>query len=222
MRSDPGKLDAKTRAWLREIVKQHGGDREGAAQWLRSVVSIGIRTLRALIAAAMDDATPNPSLAEEIEKLRAEINENGARMKELLERVAREQREEKARVRQQRSPGDRRRKARFLQAARRQAREDNPTVSQAEIDAAAERFETFTGQPAGKAQLLEIPEPTKTTVVLGELSEISYVTSKQGGGKVEYVHRFGVPRPKLLADPTGKALFIAGGKFKINDRGIVG
>ena len=83
-------------------------------------------------------------------------------------------------------------------------------------------YERFTGEHAGKAELMAVPEPTAATVVLGELAEVSYITSKRSGGKVEYVHRFSRPRPKLLADPDGKALFISGGNFKIDDRGIVG
>lgn len=220
---NPDELDEKTRVWLRDLVNQFGGDKERAARWLSRLpgLGLGIRKARDVIAAAFDDSgrSANPDLLEEIARLREKILTDGKRMTELLERVAREQRAERAKAKAT-DRRSRKRRVQFLRQARRQER--NPDADPGDVQEAVSMYEQFTGQPAGTAQLLEVPEPGDATVVLGELAEVSYVTGKRGGGKVEYVHRFGRPRPKLLADPSGKSLFIAGGKFKVNDRGIVG
>jgi len=236
-------MDAKTALWIQDLVKRAGGDREKVVRWLQSIgLRVSRKDLRALIALAVDrrdnperrsheaGASEITHVEKVLARLKASVIDNESRSRELVDRIAREQREERAakRKREKETPegrSTRKRKAKMFRDARRDERKrNNPshTVSQAEVNDAVGMFEEFTGERAGKAELLQVPEPSKTTIVLGELASISYVTSKQGGGKMEWVHRFKRPRPKLLADPAGKALFIAGGNFKIDDRGIVG
>jgi hypothetical protein len=227
-------LDAKGRAWILELVQRAGGDQEKVVRYLQSIgIGASRKKLRTIIAAAIAKKNPKPELEPEpaiyaqLREMEARFRAGDEKLAAMLERHKLERAEQRVKDRREKKP-ERDSKARFLKRARkeerrrRQRRTDNPTVSAEAVSNAVRGFEEFTGELAGKAELVGVPEPGETMFVLGELSEISYVTSKQGGGRVEYVHRFGRPRPKLLADPDGRALFIAGGKFKINDRGIVG
>lgn len=98
-----------------------------------------------------------------------------------------------------------------------------PKVSQAELHAVVKKFEEFSGKEAVEARAVELPDPPKVSVILGQLTEVVYRISKGGGkNKTDYVHRFKKPLPLLLTNEDGTALFIAEGRFFIDDRGIVG
>lgn len=59
-------------------------------------------------------------------------------------------------------------------------------------------------------------------VLLGDLVSVTYRTQKGLDREpTDYEHAFGTPRPRL-AYTRGGLLVIAGGRYRIEDRGIVG
>jgi hypothetical protein len=220
------KLDEKTVKWLRELVQEFGGDRERAALWLARLPGSRFtrRLAREWIAEALGGSRENPSLWEEIDALNKSIRERQEKMDALLARVEKFRGDEKNRERVTKGLPEERRKrdsmARAIRKERRRSRRGNPSIGRD----AVEKFKEFTGRDAGTVHVLDVPDVPNDVIILGELASVGYVTSKEydGGKRTEYVHRFGRPRPKLLTDPKGKELFIAGGKFKVNDRGLVG
>jgi hypothetical protein len=78
---------------------------------------------------------------------------------------------------------------------------------------------------------IQLPKPVKVTGrakpcrifnVLGEMTGIVYRTTKgRDGEPVLYVHSFDEPFPLLATDNKRKQLFILGGGYTIEDRGIV-
>jgi hypothetical protein len=56
--------------------------------------------------------------------------------------------------------------------------------------------------------------------VLGELVEVVY-RARKAREMADWIHAFSVPRP-LLALSADRRLVIAGGRYKVNERGIVG
>lgn len=99
---------------------------------------------------------------------------------------------------------------------------ENPRVYQSQIEAAIEKYLEVHGKAPTKASRVEIPDPPQAVTLIGELIQVNYRTTKNGGPSTEYYHRFKRPRPKLVTDPKGKNLFVVGGKFKISERGIEG
>jgi len=63
--------------------------------------------------------------------------------------------------------------------------------------------------------------PPKWLVKLGDLKAVIY-SSDKGGTKQDYIHEFKNPKPELASSKSGKKLFLLGGGYKINWRGIVG
>lgn len=66
--------------------------------------------------------------------------------------------------------------------------------------------------------------PPRVLVELGELRALVYRAARgtgAAGRRQSYVHHFETP-PRLLADPEGRRLFIAGGRFRVTRRGIEG
>jgi len=96
-------------------------------------------------------------------------------------------------------------------------------VSSGSVASAARLRRKFVGRDATRAELVEIPDPPEACALLGELVQLNYrATKKQDGNEgTEYYHRFSRPRPRLVADPGGKRLYIAGGRYKVTGRGIV-
>lgn len=98
-----------------------------------------------------------------------------------------------------------------------------PRNNPGKLSKAAAKFEEFTGLKATEAIRIDLPDAAPPMVILGKLVSVTYETEKIGEHPLtEWVHRFKKPLPLLLTDTAGNALFIAGGRFKINDRGIVG
>jgi hypothetical protein len=72
----------------------------------------------------------------------------------------------------------------------------------------------------GKVRKLSAADPRIPSVELGELVMVVYRTKKGGDTVlVDYEHEFSHPRPRLAYNESG--LVIAGGKYRIETRGIV-
>lgn len=113
----------------------------------------------------------------------------------------------------------------YLKPAERRAlrAKPNPFVSDGMVETAASKYEEFSGKVANKSKWVNIPKPPRVVVTLGVLEQINYLAEKEGDpGKTEYYHRFKNPKPLLVCDPKTGKLFIAGGRYKITGRGIVG
>ena len=76
----------------------------------------------------------------------------------------------------------------------------------------------------GKLQAVRCADPSRGVyTLLGELVAVSYATEKGGdGGPAIYDHEFSRPLPELLYSESGEGLVIAGGKYRVTARGIVG
>lgn len=72
----------------------------------------------------------------------------------------------------------------------------------------------------------EAPDPRAGPLVeLGALLAVEYETSKSGDGLSVYRHEFGDARGRgcpILAITIDRRLVIAGGNYRVRDRGIVG
>lgn len=66
--------------------------------------------------------------------------------------------------------------------------------------------------------VIQVPD---VVVVLGDLTAVIYRTRKGEEGMVHYIHSFSNPAPKLTCDTDMRQLFIMGGRYHIEDRGIV-
>jgi len=75
----------------------------------------------------------------------------------------------------------------------------------------------------GRASTMTIPDPSDGPLVeLGEVIEIVYRTKKGGDvRRVEYEHAFRKTLPRLVYNRAGK-LLLAGGTYRVTERGIVG
>lgn len=93
----------------------------------------------------------------------------------------------------------------------------------AKTRAARKAFKAFHwGAEATGSQKVDAPRIDRSTVLyeLGELSEIAYITDKNGQF-AEWVHKFKIERPRLCATAEGH-LVIVGGDYEVTERGIVG
>lgn len=89
------------------------------------------------------------------------------------------------------------------------------------IEAADSRYKDFHwGQRSEHSQLHRHPIPDPVMDQLGELVEVVYETSK-GGSVYHWQHPFSAPRP-VLAYGSSENLWILGGSYRVNRRGIVG
>ena len=80
------------------------------------------------------------------------------------------------------------------------------------------------GNNPDKTKRVRLSKRPRRLVQLGALDAITYATRK-GTEDADYVHRFGKRgrgRPALAYDPDGRGLHIIGGKYTVEDRGIVG
>lgn len=104
-------------------------------------------------------------------------------------------------------------------------RNDRDTAHAHRIGQARALFERFTGRPPERVACLPFERwAPRVLVELGELRALVYRAARRAGepgGRQTYVHHFDRP-PHLLADPAGRRLFIAGGRFRVTRRGIEG
>jgi hypothetical protein len=83
---------------------------------------------------------------------------------------------------------------------------------------ALERFRKFHGRPADRVTTVDFKCP-KSLVFVGEGVAVEYRSDKEYRGprrKRVFRHRFG-KGVRVYTDPTGRWLFIAGGKFRVTD-----
>jgi hypothetical protein len=86
---------------------------------------------------------------------------------------------------------------------------------------------THWGIASTKSTTLDVPDPranrAKGLIQLGVLVSIVYLTEKGGDGElVEYEHKFDATHPRLAYGSKDGKLYIAGGSYRVESRGIVG
>lgn len=87
----------------------------------------------------------------------------------------------------------------------------------AEIDAAAEKFEEFTGFRATKETRYPTPRH-KTGFALGKLVGVIYEQNRKGDGLSQYRHDFKSNcRPQLVSSLDGSQLVIVGGRYRVSE-----
>jgi hypothetical protein len=96
-----------------------------------------------------------------------------------------------------------------------------PDLLERDLGRAVRLYEEFHDRPAERLTPVEIPDPPAVSLKLGDLTQVNYSRIEQGR-RVEFFHKFGSRRPKLLTDPQGRFLYVIGGRFRIRDVGIVG
>lgn len=85
---------------------------------------------------------------------------------------------------------------------------------------AKKAFSDFTGHKATKSERRELDDRDVTGFKMGPVVGIAY-EAKRDGETAQYFHRFNKKaRPDLVARDDGKKLYIAGGRYKVTDRGI--
>lgn len=90
------------------------------------------------------------------------------------------------------------------------------------LQSAASLYQTFNQFPARATRRVAHPRVMPPVVVdLGELAGLVYRSSKWVGRPRTYIHFMDDP-PRLVADPSGRRLFIVGGSYRITARGIEG
>jgi hypothetical protein len=91
------------------------------------------------------------------------------------------------------------------------------------VGQAADRFTSFHWGRSPRRRLeTTLPREPRALVELGRLEAVEYATSKVGDGPSIYRHKFTSRRPRLAVDVDGHQLFIVGGGYKVQPRGIVG
>lgn len=89
-------------------------------------------------------------------------------------------------------------------------------------DAAARRYERFTGHDAEVFGSIEFPNLDGVAVaMIGECDGVLYTTVRDG--KTErYIHEFEeADKPLLCVTPDGRQLLLIGGRYRFTERGIV-
>lgn len=91
-----------------------------------------------------------------------------------------------------------------------------------EIEGAIKRYKKFHwGIPYGKVFNFEMPPIPESINGIGELAIVGYTTQKKGDKEPTlYIHGFHNPPPILCADKTGQ-MYVVGGIYTIEPRGIV-
>jgi hypothetical protein len=100
--------------------------------------------------------------------------------------------------------------------------DDVDDVDDDELEHAVGEYEAFHwGNSADSIEQVEIPDPPRTLVLIGELEGVIYRTAKGKRKQESWVH-FHDERtpPKLAYDPQTGQLYILGGKYRITPRGI--
>lgn len=81
-------------------------------------------------------------------------------------------------------------------------------------------YEAFREESPEGAIMVSIPDPPKTVWELGRILAVAYETTIKGK-KIRFKHDFKPSNaPHLAVSPNGRALFFAGGKYRVTYRGI--
>lgn len=92
-------------------------------------------------------------------------------------------------------------------------------VDKARLEAAARRFEEFTGHRAGLVEEMTLPDDD-TLMVVGECEAIAYNATRDGETH-SYQHEFRKgSRPVLAVSHDGKRLYLLAGAYEFTDHGI--
>jgi hypothetical protein len=85
---------------------------------------------------------------------------------------------------------------------------------------AAKAFEDFTGRKPARSYAAKLPDRNVSGWEMGPMVGVAYEATRDGKTK-QYFHEFKkTARPKLVAQDDGRKLYIAGGRYKVTDRGI--
>ena len=91
------------------------------------------------------------------------------------------------------------------------------------VDRASKFYEEFHwGDEPNKVRKVQFEMPPDVATELGELVAVTYRTSKDGE-RATWEHEFGEEggkKPRLVADPESKKLFIVGGDYTVTGAGI--
>lgn len=88
-----------------------------------------------------------------------------------------------------------------------------------EADRAYEAFHW--GETSDRSGIIRVRQPSGAMYELGELVRVVYEASKDGE-TFFWDHPFESVRPRLIANKNGDQLWIAGGSYRVEGRGIVG
>jgi len=91
------------------------------------------------------------------------------------------------------------------------------------LEEAKKKYEAFHWGTQGKVKEATLPKPPKFAFAIGKIVSIAYETTKDGE-TATWEHEFGEEggeRPDLVADSKNHKLFIVGGDYKVEPRGIV-
>lgn len=102
-------------------------------------------------------------------------------------------------------------------ATKKKAKRRNPAVKDTQVAKAKKLFTNFHGDTPMRVSQLNLSD-LHAGFSVGELLEIKYSTWRDGE-KVDYVHRFGKRKPKLIASADGR-MVLAVRNFRFTDRGF--
>lgn len=90
----------------------------------------------------------------------------------------------------------------------------------AAMSRAAKAFEDFTGRKPAHVSRVRLPDRDVSGWEMGPLVGVAYEAKRDGATK-QYFHEFKPSaRPRLIAQDDGTQLYIAGGRYKVTDRGV--
>ena len=92
-----------------------------------------------------------------------------------------------------------------------------------DLERCLEEYEKFHwGIPPKEVLVFKVKRIPKVVYVLGKLYAVIYDTIKGGDRKPTlYIHPFDSPKPYLVSDAEGRQLYIVGGRYRVEPRGIV-
>lgn len=86
---------------------------------------------------------------------------------------------------------------------------------------AARRLSEFTGREIVDFSEVDLRTDYDVGYALGDIAEIRYIAERDGE-HFQFEHKFRPKsRPLLIVSHDGKQLIIAGGRYDVNDRGII-
>ena len=150
-------------------------------------------------------------------RLQTSANDVGARIGQLIragkppaQAVAIALREARAQWRKQHPKG---KMPAHLREPKRQANPNGELAGRKAYDA-------FHGAAPDGARMVSVPTPPLTVWELGRVLAVAYEATVDGK-RIKFEHPFKAgSAPYLAVSPNGRALFFAGGKYLVTDRGI--